>query len=143
MGEGVEAAAPGALSLLLRHASAGSRRRWEGDDKLRSLDARGCRQAEALVELLLPFGVRRVVSSPYVRCVETVGPLAAALGVEVELDDRLAEGAGGSALELLREDGVVVCTHGDVIEHVLDRGLKKGAAVFLRGGVVAGEIPAP
>lgn len=143
MARDVEEAAQGALSVLVRHASAGDRRDWDGDDRLRPLDKRGRRQAEALVELLLPLGVRRVVSSPYVRCVETVEPLAAALGVAVELDVRLAEGAGRAAVELLREDGVAACTHGDVVFDVLGRGLKKAASVVLRDGAVARELPRP
>jgi phosphohistidine phosphatase SixA len=127
-------------SVLVRHASAGDRHNWDGDDRLRPLDARGRRQAAALTELLGPLEVRRVVSSPYVRCVETVEPLAAALGLTLERDHRLAEGAGRAALELLSEDGVVACTHGDVVEEVLGRGLKKGAAVVLRDGKFAGEL---
>jgi phosphohistidine phosphatase SixA len=130
-------------SVLLRHASAGDRDRWPVADELRPLDARGRRQAAALVELLRPLGVSRVVSSPYVRCMETVQPLAAALEVPVEPDDRLAEGAGQAAAELLREIGVVCCTHGDIVEAVLGRGLKKAAAVVLSGGDVVREIPPP
>jgi phosphohistidine phosphatase SixA len=118
-------------SVLVRHASAGDRHHWEGDDRLRPLDARGRRQAEELVDLLLPHRIRRVVSSPYARCVETVEPLAAALGVEVELDERLAEGAGRAAAELLAEDGLVVCTHGDVAEALAGCGLKKAEFVVL------------
>lgn len=130
-------------SVLVRHASAGDRDLWPVEDRLRPLDARGRRQAAALVELLRPLGVRRVLSSPYVRCVETVEPLAAALELAVEHDDRLAEGAGHAALELVREAGIVCCTHGDVVEAVLGRGLKKGAAVVLSGGDVVREIPPP
>jgi phosphohistidine phosphatase SixA len=130
-------------SVLLRHASAGDRDQWTVEDRLRPLDARGRKQAAALVELLRPFGVRRVVSSPYVRCVETVEPLAAALELPVEPDDRLAEGAGHAAVELVREAGVVCCTHGDIVEAVLGRGLKKGAAVVLSDGDVVREIPPP
>jgi broad specificity phosphatase PhoE len=130
-------------SVLLRHASAGHRTRWDGHDVSRPLDARGRRQAVELVELLRPLDVRRVVSSPYVRCVETVVPLAAALGVPVEQDDRLAEGAGGSGRDLLLEEGVVCCTHGDVVEALVGRGLKKGAAVVLLDGEVVRAIPAP
>jgi phosphohistidine phosphatase SixA len=130
-------------SVLLRHAAAGHRAHWDGDDFHRPLDAEGRRQAAALVELLRPLGVRRVVSSPYVRCLETVRPLAAALEVPVEPDDRLAEGAGPGAVELLREDGVVCCTHGDIVESVLGRGLKKGASVVLSDGAVVREIPPP
>jgi phosphohistidine phosphatase SixA len=130
-------------SVLVRHASAGDRDDWDGDDQLRPLDARGRRQAAGLVDLLSPLGVRRVISSPYVRCLETVAPLAVELGLPVEQDDRLAEGAGRAALELLREDGVVCCTHGDVVGDVLGFGLKKGAAAVLRDGEVEREIPAP
>ena len=127
-------------SVLLRHASAGDRDDWDGDDESRPLDARGRRQAAELVELLRQFGARRILSSPAVRCVETVEPLAAALGLDVEEDRRLAEGAGRSAFELLHEEGVLCCTHGDVIEDVLGHGLKKGAAVVLEGGEVVREI---
>jgi phosphohistidine phosphatase SixA len=130
-------------SVLVRHASAGDRHDWGGDDRLRPLDGRGRRQAAALVDLLLPLGVQRVVSSPYLRCVETVEPLAAELGLPVEHDDRLAEGAGRAALELLHENGVVCCTHGDVVGDILGRGLKKAAAVLLRDGEVEQEIRAP
>jgi phosphohistidine phosphatase SixA len=129
-------------SVLLRHASAGDRDHWDGPDHLRPLDKRGRRQAAELVELLRPFGLRRVVSSPYVRCVETVEPLAAALGVPLEQDDRLAEGAASGAHDLLREDGVLACTHGDVVCEVLGHGLKKGAAVVLKDGRVVGELRA-
>jgi hypothetical protein len=130
-------------SVLVRHASAGDRADWQEDDRLRPLDARGRRQAAALVELLAPLEVHRVVSSPYVRCVETVEPLAVALGLKVEQDHRLAEGAGRAALELLYEDGFVGCTHGDVVEELLGRGLKKGAAAVWRDGEVVREIRAP
>jgi broad specificity phosphatase PhoE len=127
-------------SVLLRHVSAGDREDWDGDDRLRPLDARGRRQAAELVELLGPLGLRRVVSSPYVRCVASVEPLAAALGLPVEQDDRLAEGAGGSARELVHEDGVVCCTHGDIVEDIIGRGLRKGAAVLLSDGEVVREL---
>jgi broad specificity phosphatase PhoE len=118
-------------AVLLRHASAGDRLLWTGDDRLRPLDARGRRQSAKLVPLLLEVGVERVVSSPYVRCVETVEPLAAALGVELEHDDRLAEGSADAAADLLRQDGVVACTHGDVIVALLGELLKKAAAAVV------------
>jgi len=119
--------------VLLRHASAGDRREWKGDDRLRPLDPRGRRQAAKLVAPLLELGVKRVLSSPYVRCVQTVEPLAEALGVEVELDERLAEGAGrAAALELFENlDDAVACTHGDIVEEVLGNSLKKGRYALL------------
>jgi phosphohistidine phosphatase SixA len=120
--------------VLLRHASAGDREKWEGDDRLRPLDKRGRKQAKALRDRLLAYGVTRVLSSPYVRCMETVEPL----GLDIELDERLAEGAPREdTLALLAEaDGAVACTHGDVIENVLGRSLKKGEAVTLPEGRV-------
>jgi len=119
------------VSVLLRHASAGDRFHWDGEDHLRPLDERGHRQAAELVDKLVPLGVLRIVSSPYTRCVETVEPLASALRLEVEPDDRLAEGAGAAAAELLREEGVVACTHGDVIHALLGRHMKKGKFALL------------
>ncbi len=119
------------MSILLRHASAGEYGSFS-DDRLRPLDKKGRRQAEELAVVLGAEDIRRVVSSPYVRCVQTVEPLAAVLGLEVELDDRLAEGGGSSAQALLEEDGVVACTHGDVIHALLGRGLKK--AEYVRFG---------
>jgi phosphohistidine phosphatase SixA len=130
-------------SVLVRHGSAGDRADWDGDDRIRPLDQRGRKQAAALVELLRPLGINRVLSSPYARCSETVEPLAAALGLAVEYDDRLAEGAGTAARELLAEDGVVACTHGDVIEELLGHGLKKGASAVFEDGELVREIPAP
>jgi len=131
-------------SVLLRHASAGHRTRWDGHDEHRPLDERGRRQAAALVQELRDLlDVRRIVSSPYTRCVETVVPLAEALGLEVEEDVRLEEGGGADAFPLLAEPGVVLCTHGDVIEELLGHGLKKGAAAVFRDGRFVEEIPAP
>ncbi len=75
------------------------------------------------------------------RCLQTVAPL----GLEIVPDERLAEGAPVEAARaLLRElDDAVACTHGDVIEAVLGRSLKKGAAVVLDGMREVEEIPAP
>jgi 8-oxo-dGTP diphosphatase len=134
--------------LLLRHASAGKRREWTGDDTIRPLDERGRMQALALRNLS-ERTIGRIVSSPYRRCVETVEPLAADLGIPVELDERLAEGTPPQlALSLLAElDGGLACTHGDVIEGLLGYSLPKGAAavVDVHGDRVAvlETLPAP
>lgn len=127
--------------ILLRHAWAGHREGWDGDDISRPLDDRGRSQAHSLREILLARGVARVLSSPYVRCTQTVAPL----GLEIEPDERLAEGTTREqTLSLLAEaDGAVACTHGDVIENVIGRSLEKGAAVVLEDLVVVDEIAAP
>lgn len=108
--------------LLIRHAHAGARKEWAGDDRLRPLSGKGRRQADALVRPLGPWAVQRILSSPFERCLQTVAPLAAELGLVVESCPALGEGQGGKALKLVRalaDDKVALCTHGDVIPDVL------------------------
>jgi broad specificity phosphatase PhoE len=108
--------------LLIRHAHAGARREWGGDDRLRPLSDKGRRQAVTLPTTLQDFAPQRVLSSPFRRCVETVEPLAFQLGLHVDPLEELAEGAGSSALTLVRalaDEKVAICTHGDVIPDVL------------------------
>jgi 8-oxo-dGTP diphosphatase len=108
--------------LLIRHAQAGSRKDWDGDDRIRPLSPNGRRQAAALVEQLEPWAPSRILSSPYRRCIETVKPLADELGLKVEVVAELAEGAGPDAVRLVRslkDSHVALCTHGDVIPEIL------------------------
>ena len=109
--------------LLVRHAAALDRLSWDDDDAARPLRKRGRRQAEKLVALLADFEVERVLSSPFLRCVETVVPLAADRGLVVEETDALAEGASHDAVVLVRSFAghtVALCSHGDVIPRVLE-----------------------
>ncbi len=76
---------------LVRHAKAGERRVWTGDDVARPLSRQGWKQAHAVSERLAGKGVSTIHSSPYVRCVQTVEPLAELIGTEITIDDRLAE----------------------------------------------------
>jgi 8-oxo-dGTP diphosphatase len=122
------------IVYLARHARAGHRAEWDGDDRLRPLDERGRRQAEGLVAQLAGREFKRILSSPSARCVETVVPLAEARGLTVEPDDALAEGAGShAALGLLRRVGepLVACVHGDLVEELLGEKMKKGATAVL------------
>jgi broad specificity phosphatase PhoE len=106
---------------LVRHAKAGSRARWEEPDHLRPLTKPGRRQADALVELFAGAPFARLVSSPYVRCVQTLEPLAAARDLAVDVAAELAEGAGADAalelaLSLAAAGPAALCTHGDVMQ---------------------------
>lgn len=107
-------------TYLVRHAKAGSRERWTAPDRDRPLTDAGRVQAAGLVKVI-ERGVRRIKSSPYERCIETVQPLAKALGLRVEEEDRLAEGAGPdwALTELAAAGGTVLCTHGDVMAEVV------------------------
>ena len=64
----------------------------------------------------------RTLSSPYRRCIETIAPAAAALGLHVEVDERLAEGSLDGAVALVRSlsrSGAAICSHGDIIPAIL------------------------
>jgi broad specificity phosphatase PhoE len=120
--------------FLVRHASAGKRSEWDGDDSLRPLDEHGRQQADRLVDELDDARFERIVSSPYVRCVQSVEPLAAARGLTVETDDSLAEGAGGgAAVALFNRLGtdLVACVHGDLLEELLGGKRPKGSTTVL------------
>lgn len=115
-----------ATLYLVRHAKAGDRSRWTGDDVLRPLSGKGRRQAVSLCERLLPLvGVRSealLLSSAYLRCQQTLEPLAARLHSQVHADDRLTEGSGfEGVLAMISDipDGSVMCSHGDVIPDVI------------------------
>ena len=61
---------------LVRHAKAGERGAWPGDDRLRPLSRRGQLQSEGLIAVFDDRKVERILSSSYVRCLETMVPLA-------------------------------------------------------------------
>lgn len=129
------------LVFLVRHARAGDRDEWTGDDRLRPIDGRGRRQADAAVAPLAGYPIRRLVSSPYLRCVQTLEPLAARLSLPIERDPALGESESAEAalglIERLGPGPVVLCTHGDVMEALVGESApkKKGATWLLaRGG---------
>jgi 8-oxo-dGTP diphosphatase len=113
------------LVVLLRHAYAGDRGSWEGDDDDRPLDEEGRTTARTLAPLLAAYGPTRVISARPARCIQTVEPLAALTGLPIEIDDRFDECADApSATAVIRElaadDGVtVVCSQGGLIPDVV------------------------
>jgi len=126
----VRGPAPTRIVLLVRHASAGSRATWHGDDRLRPLDDCGRLQADELVRLLAHFGPSLILSADYVRCRQSVEPLAASLGLPIrdvaevselgypeheEAAARLIRTVGG------QHDTVVICSQGEVIPDLLER----------------------
>jgi 8-oxo-dGTP diphosphatase len=128
--------------LVVRHARAGKRSEWVGDDRRRPLDKRGTKQARALVEALAPFEITRVLSSPYDRCMQTVEPLAAERGVVVEARDELGEERQAhEGVELARSliaEPVALCVHAGLSDWLLGVSLKKGETLVVdpAGGVV-------
>lgn len=110
---------------LLRHAAAGDRTQWDGNDGARPLTKKGRRQAKAIAKALESAGIERIITSPYDRCVQTVEPLAKLTGAKIELSDALAEGPDIDAAYALIDSVVganaVLCTHGDVIPATINR----------------------
>lgn len=137
--------------FVVRHADAGHRDGIARPDDLRQLSERGLREARGLRDQFAEAGVERLLSSPVLRCRQTLQPLADRLGIAVETDERLAEGQGASGpLALVKElshTSAVLCSHGDVIPELLDalaaggtrlrdelRWQKASAWVFTRDG---------
>jgi 8-oxo-(d)GTP phosphatase len=122
--------------ILLRHAWAGSRDEWHADDHDRPLDDRGRDEARRIVALLAPYRIDEIHTSPYLRCVQTVEPLAAARGLEPRLRGELSEERqateGGALLAALAGSDALVCGHGG-LEHSLPETpkWKKAAALVL------------
>jgi 8-oxo-dGTP diphosphatase len=110
--------------FLVRHAAAGDRATWTGEDRDRPLTRKGEAQARGILGRLRDEGLERIITSPYLRCTETVRPLAESLGLELELDHALVEGAGRKRARALVEglfgQNTVLCSHGDVIPQLLD-----------------------
>lgn len=127
------AALPAELSglVLLRHARAGQRESFAGDDEDRPLDAKGARQADALAAELAAFSPAAISSAPLVRCRQTVEPLAQRLGLPIGDEPILSEAeyqrdpasARRRITELALHDNgsapAVVCSQGGVIPGVV------------------------
>ena len=122
---------------LIRHAHAGSRLAG-GRDLYRPLSDQGKERAQAIADLLAGAGIERVLASPASRCVQTVEPLAARLGLEVVEQPDLWEGSPVAhvlaLLEQHRDDrAVVACSHGDVIPETIEALGRSGTSVTGRG----------
>ena len=127
---------------VIRHAKAGNPDRWDGDDDVRPLSKSGAKQAEGLVSLLAPYPISAVFSSPSLRCMQTVEPLARARHLVIQKTPYLAVGQGlKGALRFIEDPklrDVVLCTHGDVVqelaEHLIDRRIVKASQGGLEKG---------
>ena len=118
--------------FLVRHAKAGERRLWEGNDLDRPLSKTGWKQSEAVGKRLETLGPTDLWSSPYVRCIQTLEPLGRRLQRSVGIEPRLTEDEPVEpVLELLQEvaDGAVLCSHGDIIPAAIQALQSSGTAI--------------
>jgi phosphohistidine phosphatase SixA len=91
---------------LLRHADAGDPEAWSGDDDVRPLSDKGIRQAERLGRHLarVRFEPDAIITSPRARARQTADLVAATLGADVSVDDRLAGSLDVAALAAILRD---------------------------------------
>lgn len=137
-------AAPPATTplVLIRHALAGSRQGWKGDDDDRPLDERGRAQAEVLAGVLGAFRPAELISSHSRRCVQTLEPYAELAGLPIRLEAALSETRYDPRLSLrLVTDAlasgrpVALCGHGKVLpELVAEIGERAAGGDELGGG---------
>ena len=135
------------IVFLVRHAKAADRFDWTGGDRDRPLIERGRRQAERLAAVLRREQPVLVAASPWLRCRQTAAPLASALGLRVELDDRLgydAPDVAGWVRSAARDhpgQAVVGVSHGDLIPmYLLQSDLLDGFPEFRTGSLFRLEV---
>jgi phosphohistidine phosphatase SixA len=146
------------VRVLLRHADAGLKSEWPGSDDWRGLTELGHDQAHAVVAMLGDLPIQRILSSPSLRCRQTVVPLARARELDVEPCWQLGRNAElVDVLGLLADpdtDAAVVCTHRETLQVLFSQlicshdavaragdPMDKAAAWLLRG-TVGGAQPA-
>ena len=117
---------------LVRHAKAGSRSAWIGDDRDRPLVDNGWEQAQALATRLSVLNPSVLWSSPHLRCQQTLQPLGKVCGLEIVIDSRLKEESPlEKSLAVLDDapDNAVLCSHGDVIPDAVNGLIRRGMDV--------------
>jgi 8-oxo-(d)GTP phosphatase len=119
-----------ATLLIVRHAKAGKKRRWKGEDTLRPLDSDGIAQASRLAAVAPCYGPSRIASADLVRCAETVRPVSHDLGLPVDIEPLLGRDAyaadPGATLTWVREQielggTLMLCSQGEVIPDLMRR----------------------
>jgi phosphohistidine phosphatase SixA len=111
------------MPYLLRHAHAGNKHAWSGPDAARPLSAAGHREAQGLLVRLRDHPITSIRSSPTVRCMQTVEPLAQRRALRVDRVGQLDVHADpAELLELLHDPAnseSLLCTHGELIGAIL------------------------
>lgn len=113
---------------IVRHGKAVGRSGWKGTDATRPLTERGVEQAAGLVSTLGAWSPKRIVSSPAVRCVTSVTPLAAARGIEIKREAGISQDAWEAGGDEVRRvigkrvragKNAVICSHSPVLPEIM------------------------
>lgn len=117
--------------VLVRHAYAGHRESFSGDDDARPLTAKGWRQAADLAPQLATFRPTVIGAAPLTRCEQTVQPLASHLRTTISAEPSLSEESYAQDPAAARRQILEYATTADLI----------GAVVMCsQGGVIPGLI---
>ena len=126
---------PGTI-YLARHAHAGDKKKWRKADGVRPISKKGQEQVNSLTTRLVRTPITDVISSPSLRCEQSVAPLAARLGLNVKTAGALRRDTPPEkVIRLIRKNRgrrVVMCSHGETIGPLIDR-LAQDPKVDLRG----------
>jgi 8-oxo-dGTP diphosphatase len=138
--------------VIIRHAQAENREGWTKADGLRPLTTQGRERARSAVPLLAAVGIRRVISSPWTRCRQTVRPFASRARLAVNTSRWLTEAAAkdhpARAIGLMRRilrggPPVVICSHRPVLPLLLgvidERAARKVRHTLAVGPLATGE----
>lgn len=134
---------------LLRHAHAGDRMDWDGDDDLRPLSRKGRRQSERLGEFLDAHGVRPdvIVTSPRTRAAQTAEAVGEALKLHPIVDPRVGDLADLASLEAVLADypgsGVMLVGHDPDFSWLLSQLCGAGDLQMRKGALASMDIVLP
>ena len=125
---------------VIRHTKAGERDGWREPDELRPLSKTGRKQALKLWASLKDVRFTRLVSSPFLRCIQTLEPFSEALGIDIMIARALAEGesvAGAEAwvLAAAADGPAAFSTHGDIVQGLVQTLRARGVPVASDGEV--------
>jgi 8-oxo-dGTP diphosphatase len=117
---------------LVRHAKAGKRSQWAGDDNQRPLEPSGFVDADRLCRLLELFRPTTAVSAEPLRCHQTVRPLGLPIAIDPAFNKEADPQAAAAAVRALAEAGgvPVVCSQGELIPGVLAQLTERGIPQF-------------
>jgi 8-oxo-(d)GTP phosphatase len=127
---------------VIRHTKAGERDGWREPDELRPLSKTGRKEALKLWASLKNVPFTRLVSSPFLRCIQTLEPFSDALGIDITIARELAEGepVGGAeawALAAAADGPAAFSTHGDIVQGLVQTLRERGVPVGGGDGEIA------
>lgn len=129
--------------IIARHGKATPHDEWDGDDSLRPLTAVGMQQSRDIAGGLASFGPTTILSSPAIRCLQTIAPLSYKLGMEIRESGKISQDKWTTegdrvtdfiAARFRKGKPAVMCSHGPVIPQMVSE------IITQTGGTVTDEV---